>query len=113
MDLPVDLRLKVYERIPRIIKHTNSQTTNLADGSTYDMVEEFVLITQHVPTAILATYRIVHSQANAIVKRLLKIFIFEQEPRMIVDLAFVPRTDPLLKILEDGTSYHGMPRFFD
>jgi hypothetical protein len=77
----------VYERLPRIIKHTPSQQTpNSGDGDiTSTGSPEIVLITRHIPTAILATYRMVNAEADIIVKRLLKTFILEQEPKLICD----------------------------
>jgi hypothetical protein len=85
MDSPVDLRLIVYEWIPRVVKHTPLQLTSpLAGDNTSTGLPELILITRHVSTAILATCSMVHTEADSIVKRLLKTFILEQEPKIVI-----------------------------
>jgi hypothetical protein len=80
----------VYERLQRIIGHTPSrQTPNFEDGDITTGLPALILITRHVPTvptAILATCRTIHAEANSIVMRLLRTFTLEQEPRLIYDI---------------------------
>jgi hypothetical protein len=100
MDLPIDIRLMVYERLPRIIRHTPSrQTQNLEDGDITTGLRALILITRHVPTAILATCRTIHAEANGIVMRLLRTFILEQEPRLIYDIDDLQHEDnPIFEV---------------
>ncbi|KAI8936950.1 hypothetical protein NX059_006178 [Plenodomus lindquistii] len=71
MDLPKELRLMVHDHLPRQIKHTRITE----HGST------FVLITRHLPLAILRTSREIHAEASAIVQKLVKEFIVKNPPK--------------------------------
>ena len=55
-NLPVELRLMIYERLPRQIKHTVVSI----DG------EVAVLVTRHLPTAILRASKQIYLEAHAI-----------------------------------------------
>jgi hypothetical protein len=77
----------VYERVPCIIKHMHSQETlKLTDDDTSAGFPDPVSIMRHVSTAILMSSRKVHAEANNIIERILKTFIFQQEPRIIFDI---------------------------
>jgi hypothetical protein len=74
MDLPVELRLMIYERLPRQIKHT--KVTTIASSS-------IILITRHPPTAILRTSTTVYNDPRRIVSDLIRRFVEESQPKII------------------------------
>jgi hypothetical protein len=71
--LPTEIRLLVYEHLPRQIKHTKVS------------IDDFVaiLVTRHLPTAILRTSKLVRSESKAIVERLVREFIQESQTKII------------------------------
>ncbi|KAI4943426.1 hypothetical protein J4E91_009335 [Alternaria rosae] len=73
MNLPVELRLVVYERLPRQTKHTEVSI----DGSIA------ILVTRHLPTAILRTSKQIYLEARAIVANLVRQFIEESPTKLI------------------------------
>lgn len=73
MNLPVELRLMVYERLPRQTKHTEVSI----DGSIA------LLVTRHLPTAILRTSKQIYLEARAIVANLVRQFIEESPTKLI------------------------------
>jgi hypothetical protein len=73
LKLPTELRLLVYEHLPRQIKHTEVSI----DGFVA------ILVTRHLPTAILRTSKLVHSEAQPIVKRLTQEFVEESQTKII------------------------------
>ena len=75
MNLPVELRLMVYERLPRQIKHTEVSI----DG------ERAILVTRHLPTAILRTSKQIRLEARTIVEKLVRQFI-EESPTKLIEL---------------------------
>jgi hypothetical protein len=84
MDLPVELRLMVYERLPREIKHYFIRLTP-AEGPN-EGPPPMTFVKNAVPTAILATCKEVHAEANAIVQRTIKSFILESPPKLFLAL---------------------------
>jgi hypothetical protein len=85
MDLSVELRLMVYEFLPRTIKHAHVVPPATPDNPMSQV--ELILVTKHVPTAILATCREVYTQANAIVQNIVKRFITGSPPKIIDTVA--------------------------
>ncbi|KAI4619611.1 hypothetical protein J4E83_005466 [Alternaria metachromatica] len=84
MDLPSELRLMVYKRLPRQIKHTEVRYLGYSWPDTEVKLDStFVLITRHLPVAILRTSRQVYAEAHSIVTALIKSFVTESEPRAI------------------------------
>jgi hypothetical protein len=81
MYLPVELRLMVYERIPRTVKHTYIRDVSDARHDRNDF--KLILITRHVPTSILATCREVQAEANSIIQKLVRSFILEHVPKVV------------------------------
>ncbi|KAF1954370.1 hypothetical protein CC80DRAFT_506393 [Byssothecium circinans] len=75
MRLPKELRLMVYERLPRHIIHTH-----LVRRPTLDRV---TLIRPTVSTAILATSKEIHAEAKSIVHRIIDNFITSKPPRIL------------------------------
>ncbi|KAF2819132.1 hypothetical protein CC86DRAFT_375306 [Ophiobolus disseminans] len=64
LDLPVDLRLMVYESIPIITRHHDFQTPSLEPEGPQGMV---TLVTKSFETAILATCRTINNEAGRII----------------------------------------------
>lgn len=60
------------------IKHTR------VDTSTTRQRSELILITRHIPSAILASCRDIHGEASSIVQRLMHNFILAHNPRLIM-----------------------------
>ncbi|PVI01099.1 hypothetical protein DM02DRAFT_613852 [Periconia macrospinosa] len=75
MQLPKAIRLMVYERIPREVKHVRLHVPSF---------DEAILVHHFTHTAILATCRQVHSEAIIYIRRTLQHFILEQTPRLFV-----------------------------
>ena len=78
LDLPKDIRLIVYERLPRQIKHHH-----VIDPSQSE--DRFVLITRCLPVAILSTCKFINSEATNIVRKIQNEFILSQCPHFIAN----------------------------
>lgn len=76
LDLPKEIRLMVYERLPRQIKHTYISTKYRDNGA--------IIVTKHLPLALLQTCRTVYAEAESIVKKLIQSFILESNPKLIM-----------------------------
>ncbi|KAF2852303.1 hypothetical protein T440DRAFT_466998 [Plenodomus tracheiphilus IPT5] len=76
MDLPTELRLMVYAQLPRSVKHTMVSQAGLPNV-------KVILITRHVPAAILCTCRTVYQEANEIVQNMVNEHVLKATPRMI------------------------------
>jgi len=85
MDLPSELRLIIYNRLPRQIKHTEVRYVGAAAWPLQDesVDSTVILITRHLPVAILRTSRQIHDEAFDIVTALVQTFVTESHPRAI------------------------------
>ncbi|KAI4644708.1 uncharacterized protein J4E78_009527 [Alternaria triticimaculans] len=84
MDLPAELRLMVYKRLPRQIKHTEIRYVTGYYASTNEKIgSTVVVVTRHLPVAILRTSRQVFAEAGGIVANLIRTFVTESQPRVI------------------------------
>jgi hypothetical protein len=81
MSLPFDLRLIIYERWARTIKYTYIRSTRNTDTNKGSF--QLIIITRHIPTAILSTCRKFYYEAKPIIKKLINAFILSHPPRMI------------------------------
>jgi hypothetical protein len=97
MDLPKEIRLMVYEQLPRQIKHTEIR----CDGY------QIIVITKHLPTAILHTSRTIRDEALAIVTNLIRTFVQESQPRMIESKLGQLSVTHLIELIAD--EYRGYP----
>ncbi|KAF2124106.1 hypothetical protein P153DRAFT_370998 [Dothidotthia symphoricarpi CBS 119687] len=79
LDLPKDIRLMVYERLPRQIKQHNF---SLPFGSVEQSMLVFTFSARGLPVNILATCRTVLNEANVIVQRLSQRFIMQPDAPM-------------------------------
>jgi hypothetical protein len=77
MDLPLELRLIVYKRIRRQIKHIHMSL------SPEDPTPRMTLIHHCLPVAILATGKAVRAEAEPTLKRTMQKFISEEPIRII------------------------------
>lgn len=75
MDLPAEIRIMVYERIPREVK--------LITLRYYGEGSPIVLLKPVTSTAILATSKAVHHEARSIIANTLRKFILEKPPMAI------------------------------
>ena len=71
--LPTEIRLLVYEHLPRQVKHTEVSI----DGFVA------ILVTRHLPTAILRTSKLIRAEARPIIHRLIQEFIEESQTKII------------------------------
>jgi len=78
LDLPKTIRLMVYERLPRQIKHHH-----VIDPSQSE--DRFILITRCLPVAILATCKFINAEATNIVRKIQNEFILSQCPQFIAN----------------------------
>ncbi|KAF2650800.1 hypothetical protein K491DRAFT_682715 [Lophiostoma macrostomum CBS 122681] len=75
LDLPPELRLMVYERLPRKIKHRR-----ITEKTNNDYV---ILIDKSIPTSILATCKQIYDEAIHIVSEAIRDFILYSPPKLI------------------------------
>jgi hypothetical protein len=69
MNLPVEMRLMVYERLPRQVRYTK--------------LMDVILVTRHLPLAILRMNRQVYAGSHTIMSRLVRDFVQESQPKVI------------------------------
>ncbi|CAI9638118.1 unnamed protein product [Alternaria burnsii] len=94
MDLPTELRLMIYKRLPRQIKHTELRY-HLANCFDTDKIDSIILVTRHLPTALLRTSREIYAEAHDIVAALIRTFVKESQPRVIEHDSYVQMLDVL------------------
>ncbi|KAF7681319.1 hypothetical protein GT037_000295 [Alternaria burnsii] len=94
MDLPTELRLMIYKQLPRQIKHTELRyhPANCFDN---DKIDSIILVTRHLPTALLRTSREIYAEAHDIVAALIRTFVKESQPRVIEHDSYVQMLDVL------------------
>lgn len=84
LDLPKDVRLMIYERLPRTIKHVTfktSSTTTLPDRANL----EVTLVVRSTPTSILATCWKIYDEAHNIVKKAVEHWVLDGGVKLIYD----------------------------
>jgi hypothetical protein len=80
LELPSEIRLMIYERLPRTVKHHRVNfNTEKCDIEGWSLV----FITRSVPMSILATCRSINSEARAVVSNLAVSFVSTGTPKML------------------------------
>lgn len=101
LDLPKELRLMIYERLPRTIKHTKLNAYKSRDPSAPE--NSIVLVTRATTPAILATCRKIHTEAQPIVANIFRDWIFAGGIKFIIGVAqpcFIGFEVIMLSVLE-------------
>ncbi|KAH7077621.1 hypothetical protein BKA63DRAFT_564197 [Paraphoma chrysanthemicola] len=95
MALPLELRLMVYERMPRKIHHKRlhtqdreheqrRQNSTLANICCIESRGNIIIITRSVPMIVLLLNKQIHREAKWILNRLARKFILDAGPRIII-----------------------------
>jgi hypothetical protein len=87
LDLPKELRLIVYDHVPRIIDHLPYQTVrDLPNGGIFDKAF-FTLIHRRISTstALLCTSSTIYAEAAPIIHRTIRDFILNASPKIASD----------------------------
>ena len=95
LDLPPELRVMIYEYLPRSIQHRR------ADFKIFPHTEttwSLVFVTRSVPMSILATCRLIHTEARAIVSQLAEKFVRTATPKL---LCIYERQCPAIKTIDE------------
>jgi len=80
LDLPPELRVLVYEYLPRSIQHRRADFKKLPYAET---TWSLIFVTRSVPMSILATCRLIHTEARAIVSQLAEKFVRTATPKLL------------------------------
>jgi hypothetical protein len=84
LDLPMEIRFMIHKSLPRQIKHTH--ISHLCRGEMrIRTATSIILVTRHLPMAILRTCKAVHTKAKPVIAQLIHKFILESEPRLICE----------------------------
>lgn len=85
LDLPTEIRLMIYERLPRGFEHTHVYQHGIPPhNAARDSPDGYViLITKSLPLAILGTNRTVYGEAKPIVDKLVREFVLGSRPKVI------------------------------
>jgi hypothetical protein len=85
----------IYKRLPRQIKHTELRY-NLANCyQNTNKIDSIILVTRHLPTALLCASREIYAEAHDIVAALIRTFVKESQPRVIENDSCVQILDVL------------------
>ncbi|KAF1993448.1 hypothetical protein P154DRAFT_567993 [Amniculicola lignicola CBS 123094] len=87
LDLPKELRLMVYDRIPIITKHSTFTRSNYTEqvNSHHPLVYTFIIITQSISISILTTNHQIHSEASDIIAKKVA-DVLSKRPKIMVSI---------------------------
>jgi primosomal replication protein N len=80
LDLPVEIRLMIYERLPRTIKHHRIKINH----PIYENEQIVTLVVRSIPVSILGANRQIYNEAQNVVRALAESFILKASPQMLV-----------------------------
>jgi hypothetical protein len=80
LDLPPELRLVIYERLPCTINHREVRVPK----SDSPLQPRCVLAVRSAPAKVLATCKLVHSEAKQIITNIINEFLFDNPPEMTI-----------------------------
>ena len=83
MDFPPEIRMMIFERLPRTITHVH---LNISLPQRPEVKRSFTFVLHSVPMAILRTCRLIHHEARDVVSKLAEDFVLKATPRMLCAL---------------------------
>jgi hypothetical protein len=83
MQLPKDVRLMVYERLPRTVKHVRIGTCGHQNPAHTNTDTTTILVTRSTSTMILATCREVYDEASSIVQKTIEQWVLKGGVKLV------------------------------
>jgi ferritin-like metal-binding protein YciE len=80
LDLPVEIRLMIYERLPRTIKHHRIEINH----PIYEHEQVVTLVVRSIPVSILGANRQIYNEAQNVIRAIAESFILKASPQMLV-----------------------------
>lgn len=97
LELPPEIRLMVYERLPRSIKHVHVKINDLPSQA--EAERSLTFVTRSVPVSILCTCRLICKESHAIVSKLVASFIPTATPKVMCTSDLLCGMSPFLDML--------------
>ncbi|KAF2870092.1 hypothetical protein BDV95DRAFT_595655 [Massariosphaeria phaeospora] len=120
LDLPSEIRLMIYERLPVVTRHVRIDTDH-RDGPDLP-VSAYILVIRSVPTSILRTCHQIYAEASEIITSKIK-EIFATPPKIIIEafrldevIGYAGRDwDPVFPLVDYAVALESQPmlRFTD
>lgn len=84
LDLPKELRLMVYERLPREIKHYRVETSKALAASCPHNAS-MILVKKATSTTILTVCKQINAEADGLIQKTIRDFILTSTPKIIMN----------------------------